>query len=177
METTNVQQGMENTAQQGQETQQQEQQEKTFTQEDLNKAIEKRLERERKKYPNAEELEQFKKWQQSQQTEQQKWDTLQKERNDFESQLSSTQKELNQMKRERYLISKGVPVDDVDYYAFKITKQMNDDDDFETAAENYLKNNDKKHNTTTIVNFGVNANKGHTTLSLADEINRKLRGE
>ncbi len=27
------------------------------------------------------------------------------------------------MKRERYLISKGVAVDDVDYYAFKIAKR------------------------------------------------------
>lgn len=91
MEATDVQQSMENTAQQGQEAQQQQ---RTFTQEELNRAIEKRLERERKKYPNTEELEQFKQWQQSQQTEQQKWDTLQKERNDFESQLYSTQKEL-----------------------------------------------------------------------------------
>lgn len=173
MEATDVQQSMENTAQQGQEAQQQQ---RTFTQEELNRAIEKRLERERKKYPNTEELEQFKQWQQSQQTEQQKWDTLQKERNDFESQLYSTQKELEQMKRERYLISKGVAVDDVDYYAFKIAKEMNDDD-FETAAERYLKNNEKKKNTTTIVNFGVDANRGNKVISLADEINRKLRGE
>ncbi len=173
MEATDVQQSMENTAQQGHEAQQQQ---RTFTQEELNRAIEKRLERERKKYPNTEELEQFKQWQQSQQTEQQKWDTLQKERNDFESQLYSTQKELEQMKRERYLISKGVAVDDVDYYAFKIAKEMNDDD-FETAAESYLKNNEKKKNTTTIVNFGVDANRGNKAISLADEINRKLRGE
>lgn len=173
MEATDVQQSMENTAQQGQEAQQQQ---RTFTQEELNRAIEKRLERERKKYPNTEELEQFKQWQQSQQTEQQKWDTLQKERNDFESQLYSTQKELEQMKRERYLISKGVAVDDVDYYAFKIAKEMNNDD-FETAAESYLKNNEKKKNTTTIVNFGVDANRGNKAISLADEINRKLRGE
>ena len=80
------------------------------------------------------------------------------------------------MKRERYLISKGVAVDDVDYYAFKIAKEMNDDD-FETAAESYLKNNEKKKNTTTIVNFGVDANRGNKAISLADEINRKLRGE
>lgn len=177
METTNVQQGMENTAQQGQEAQQQEQQERTFTQEELNRAIEKRLERERKKYPSVEELEQFKQWQQSQQTQQQKWDNLQNERNDFESQLSSTKKELEQMKRERYLISKGVPVDDVDYYAFKIAKAMKEDDDFEVEADNYFKNNDKKQNATTIVSFGVNANKGNKAVSLADEINRKLRGE
>ncbi len=181
METTDIRQDMENTAQQGQEAQQQaqqqEQQEKTFTQKEMNRLIEKRIERERKKYPNAEELEQFKQWQQNQQTEQQKWSTLQKERNDFENQLFSVQKELEQMKRERYLISKGVAVDDVDYYAFKISKMMNDDDDFEMVAENYLKNNEKKQNTTTIVNFGVNGNQGNATLSLADEINRKLRGE
>lgn len=175
METTNVQQGMENTAQQEQETQQQEQQEKTFTQKEMDRLIEKRLERERKKYPSIEELEQFKQWQQSQQTEQQKWDKLQSERNDFESQLSSTKKELEQMKRERYLISKGVPVDDVDYYVFKIAKMMQQDDDFETVAENYMKEKQQKQNT--IVNFGVSANKGGKSLSLADEINRKLRGE
>ena len=43
-------------------------QEKTFSQAEVDALIQKRLERERKKYPNDEELSAFRSWQESQQT-------------------------------------------------------------------------------------------------------------
>ena len=147
-------------AQQGAETTVQQEAEKTFTQEEVNRVVEKRLERERKKYPSSEELEQFRQWQQSQQTQAEKWENLQKERNSFE------------MKREKYLLAQGIAAEDVDYYAFKIAKAMQENDDFETVAQNYLK--EKKNYS--IVNFGLNTTNQGKTLSLADQINQKLRG-
>ena len=159
-------------AQQGAETTVQQEAEKTFTQEEVNRVVEKRLERERKKYQSSEELEQFRQWQQSQQTQAEKWENLQKERNSFEAQFLESQKELTQMKREKYLLAQGIAAEDVDYYAFKIAKAMQENDDFETVAQNYLK--EKKNYS--IVNFGLNTTNQGKTLSLADQINQKLRG-
>lgn len=167
--TTNIQQGMEET------TTVQQEQEKTFTQEELNRTIEKRLERERKKYPSTEELEQFKQWKESQQTQAEKWENLQKERNTFEAQLLEAQKEVTQMKQERYLLSQGIAMEDVDYYAYKIAKTMQDGDDFETAAKKYLTENQKKQNT--IVNFGLNTSNQGKSFSFGEQINKQLRGE
>ena len=52
-----------------------------------------------------------------------------------------TQAELEQFRREKFLLGKGVPSDDVDYYAFKIGKLVTDTVDFEKATSVYLKDN------------------------------------
>ena len=39
----------------------------------------------------------------------------------------------------KFLLDKGVPTGDVDYYAFKIGKLVTDTTDFEKAAEQFLK--------------------------------------
>lgn len=115
--------------------------EKTFTQADVDALIQKRLDRERKKYPSEEELTAFRTWKESQQTEQEKWNTLTGERDTARSQLAAAQAELEQMKREKYLTGKGVPAEDLDYYAFKIGKLVTDTKTFEQAAEEFLKDN------------------------------------
>lgn len=115
--------------------------EKTFTQADVDALIQKRLDRERKKYPPDEEMTAFKAWKESQQTEQEKWNILTEERDTARSQLAAAQAELEQMKREKYLTGKGVPAEDLDYYAFKIGKLVTDTKTFEQAAENFLKKN------------------------------------
>ena len=114
-------------------------QEKTFTEDEVNAIVEKRLNRERKKYPGEEELTAFRSWKESQQTEKERWDSLSKERDEATTALSAAQAELEQYKRERLLLQKGVPAEDVDYYAFKIGKLVTDSLPFEKAAEQYLK--------------------------------------
>ena len=47
-------------------------QEKTFTQADVDKLIQTRLDRERKKYPSEEEITAYRTWKDSQQTEQER---------------------------------------------------------------------------------------------------------
>lgn len=113
-------------------------QEKTFTQAEVNSMIQQRLERERKKYPSDDELSEFRTWKGSQQTEQERWNTLTSEKNMAQSQLEAVRAELEQYQRERLLISKGVPTDDVDYYAFKIGKLVSDGKTFEQAADEFL---------------------------------------
>lgn len=132
---TNTQQAQENVPAAGAAAQQ----EATFTQADVDNIVNKRLERERKKYPGDDELAAFRSWKESQQTEKERWENLTKERDESKAALTAAQAELAQYQREKFLLGKGVSPDDVDYYAFKIGKLVTDELPFEKAAENYLK--------------------------------------
>lgn len=112
--------------------------EKTFTQAEVDAVVERRLARAMKGMPTSDELTAFRSWKDSQQSEQERWDSLTKERDDAQTALTAAQAELEQIKRERYLIGKGVPADDVDYYAYKISKLVTDKVTFEAAADAYL---------------------------------------
>lgn len=51
--------------------------------------------------------------------------------------------EVKQMKNEKFLSSKGVKSDDLDYIMFKVSKLVDDKTTFEKAAEKFLKENPK----------------------------------
>ena len=155
--------------------------EKTFTQADMDAAIQKRLDRERKKYPSEEELNAFRTWKESQQTEKERWDNLTKERDTARTELTAVQSELEQYRQEKFLLSKGVPAGDVDYYAFKIGKLVTDTTDFETAAEAYLKEHAPKEQDPAPgrmrVQLGAPLGGGNPPpMSINEIINNKLRG-
>lgn len=116
--------------------------EQTFTQAEVDALIGERLAKAMKGMPSEEELSAYRAWKESQQTEKDRMDTLTRERNESKSALASAQAELEQLKREKLLLNKGVPTDDVDYYAFKIGKLVTDSKDFEKAAEEYFKDKD-----------------------------------
>lgn len=113
--------------------------EKTFTQAEVNEIVSQRLERQKKKFPTDEELSAFRTWKESQQTEKERWDSLAAERDTARTELAAANAELEQYRRERFLMSKGVSAEDVDYIAFKVGKLVNDTMDFETAAAAWLK--------------------------------------
>lgn len=115
--------------------------EKTFTQAEVDTLIGKRLAKAMKGVPSEEELSAYRAWKESQQTEKEKWDNLQRERDEGKTALTAAQMELDQLKREKFLLNKGISADDVDYYAFKIGKLVTDSKTFEQAAEDYLKEN------------------------------------
>ena len=124
--------------------QQEQQEEKTFTQAEVDALIDKRLARERKGMPTAEELTAFRTWQENQQTDADKINKLTGERDTAQSALNSANEKLEQYERERYLLRAGIPADDVDYYAFKIGKLVTEDKPFEKAAEEYLKDHSSR---------------------------------
>lgn len=101
-------------------------QEKTFTQADVDALVQRRLDRERKKYPSEDELSAFRSWKESQQTEQERWNNLTKERDESRAALSAAQAELEQLKREKYVLSKGLSGDEAEFIAFKAAKMVND---------------------------------------------------
>ena len=53
--------------------------------------------------------------------------------------LKSVRGQLARMEHERYLLSRGVPEEDLDYYAFKIEHMDGAGADFKKAAKEYLK--------------------------------------
>lgn len=115
--------------------------ERTFTQAELDAIVGRRVTKAMKGMPDDAELTAFRAWKESQQTEKERWDTLQKERDESKTALADALAKVEQFEREKILLGKGVKPDDVDYYAFKIGKLVTDTTDFEKAADEYLKNN------------------------------------
>lgn len=133
-EDTKDVQGTENTAHE---------QEKTFSQADVDKMIQARLDRERKKYPTEEEITAYRTWKDGQQTEQERQAKRDKELADSKSALTAAQTELAQVKREKYVLSKGLTGDEAEFITFKAQKMVNDKTTFEQAVDELTKNRQK----------------------------------
>lgn len=118
-------------------------QEKTFTQADVDKMIQARLDRERKKYPSEEEINAYRTWKDGQQTEQERQAKRDKELADSKRALSAAQSELEQIKRDKYVLSKGLTGDDAEFIAFKALKMVDDETTFEQAVDKLTENRQK----------------------------------
>ena len=116
---------------------------KTFTQADVDKLIQSRLERERKKYPSEEEITAYRTWKDGQQTEQERQAKRDKELADSKSALTAAQAEIEQMKRDKYVLSKGLTGDDAEFVAFKALKMVDDKTTFEQAVDKLTENRQK----------------------------------
>lgn len=127
--------------------------ERTFTQAEVNEMISKRLAQERRNQPTADELTEFRNWKQTN-----------KPKTDADKLLEMTgerdtaQNELELSRRENYLLRQGVDPEDVDYYVYKISKGMGEDEKFEDAAKKFLK--DHKRTTSVRVDTGARLNGG-----------------
>ena len=112
--------------------------EKKFTQAEVDALINKRYAKWKKDMPSDEELSAFREYQKAHQSDDAKL-------KDIESARDSAQTELEMAKRENFLLKQGVSADDVDYYVYKITKSMDEDDEFEDAAKKFLKEHKPKN--------------------------------
>ena len=118
-------------------------QEKTFTQADVDKMIQTRLDRERRKYPSEEEITAYRTWKDSQQTEQERQAKQAKERADSKAALTASQAEVEQLRRDKYVLSKGLAGEDAEFIAFKASKMVNDKTTFEQAVDELTANRKK----------------------------------
>ena len=109
--------------------------EKTFTQAEVDAMIGKRLAKAMKGMPSEEELTAYRSWKESQQTEQEKWNDLTRERDESRAALTSAKAELEQLKREKYVISKGLSGEEAEFIAFKAGKMVDDKTTFEQAVD------------------------------------------
>ena len=150
-----------------QEAQEQEQQEeRTFTQAEVDEIVSKRVARERKNLPSAEELTAFRDWKKSQGTEKE---------TATQSDLDSALAEMEMTRRENYLLRQGISPDDVDYYVYKISKSMDGETDFEDAAKEFLKSHNKKPNSVRM-DTGARLNGGSGRKTANEEMNALIRG-
>lgn len=120
-----------------------EQQEKTFTQAELDKAIQNRLDRERKKYPSEDEMAAYRAWADGQQTEQERQARRDKELSDSKAALTSAQAELEQLRQEKYVLSKGLTGEEAEFIAYKAAKLVDDKTTFEQAVDQLTQNRQK----------------------------------
>lgn len=147
--------------------------EKTFTQAEVDTLIGRRLAKAMKGMPDEAELTAFRAWKENQNSEQDRVNTLTSERDTARTQLTAAQAEIEQYKHEKLLLSKGVPANDVDYYAFKIGKMVTDSKTFEQAAEDFF-----KENTTSKVHVDLGAPLGGSSLQKTanEQMNALIRG-
>ena len=118
-------------------------QEKTFTQADVDKMIQSRLDRERKKYPSEEEITAYRTWKDSQQTEQERQAKQAKDLADSKAALTASQAEVEQLRRDKYVLSKGLTGEDAEFIAFKAMKMVDDKTTFEQAVDALTANRKK----------------------------------
>ena len=145
--------------------------EKRFSQAEVDDLISKRLARERKKYPTDEELADWRNWKETRQQGEEASAKAARELNDYKTKYDHAIRELEQARNEMYLLAKGVPGEDVDYYAYKISKLTNAETTFEQAAQKYLEG---KHIGGLKVSTGVQVT-GSAAKSENDVINDALR--
>lgn len=145
--------------------------EKKFSQAEVDDLISKRLARERKKYPTDEELADWRNRKETRQQGEEASAKAPRELNDYKTKYDHAIRELEQARNEMYLLAKGVPVEDVDYYAYKISKLTNEETTFEQAAQKYL---EEKHIGGMKVSTGVQVT-GSAAKSENDVINDALR--
>lgn len=116
---------------------------KTFTQEEVDAMIGKRLAKAMKGIPSEEELNAYRTWKDGQQTEQQRQAQRDKDLNKAQSDLAAANTELEQLKREKYVLSKGLTGDDAEFIAFKAAKLVDDKTTFEQAVDQLTENRSK----------------------------------
>ena len=145
--------------------------EKKFSPAEVDDLISKRLARERKKYPTDEELADWRNWKETRQQGEEASAKAPRELNDYKTKYDHAIRELEQARNEMYLLAKGVPGEDVDYYAYKISKLTNEETTFEQAAQKYL---EEKHIGGMKVSTGVQVT-GSAAKSENDVINDALR--
>lgn len=119
------------------------QQEQTFTQADVDRMIQSRLAREREKYPSEEELSEYRTWKENSQTEQQRQAKREKEFTKAQSDLAAAQGEVEQLKREKYVLSKGIGGDEAEFILFKASKLVDEKTTFEQAVDKLTVNRQK----------------------------------
>lgn len=108
---------------------------KTFTQEDVDAIVGKRLAKAMKGMPSEEEMNNFRNWQGTQQETQTTIDTLTRERDTARGRVSSLEAELSALKQSNYVQSKGYFGDDAEFVMFKAAKMVDKDTTFEQAVD------------------------------------------
>lgn len=111
----------------------------TFTQAELDALISKEkaraIAKATKGMPGEEELTAFRTWKDGQAGEKERWDKLTGERDTLTGKLTATEAERDQLKRELYVLKKGLSGEEAEFIAFKAGKMVDDTTTFEQAVD------------------------------------------
>ncbi len=110
--------------------------EKTFTQDDVDNIVKKRLEQAYKKMPSEEEQQAFKEWQEAQKTAEEK-------QAEKEQKFNQMQAELNLYKNKEKVTKAGIDPKYADFAVFEVSKSVNDSTDFDSALSSWLEENEQ----------------------------------
>ena len=113
--------------------------EQTFTQAEVDTIVAKRLARATRGMPSEDELKAYNAWKANQQSEADKLKDIEKERDTEKTARLAAEAKITQYEREKYLTSKGVSADELEFYCFKIGQKVTDTVSFEKAADAFLK--------------------------------------
>lgn len=117
---------------------------KTFTQEEVDAIVGKRLAKAMKGVPSDEELNAYRSWKANQPNEQETLNNLTKERDTANGKVSALTAELEQAKRSNYILSKGLTGDEAEFIAFKAAKMVDEKTTFEAAVDQLTAEREKK---------------------------------
>ena len=109
--------------------------EKTFTQAEVDAMICNRLAKAMKGMPSEEELTAYRTWQTGQAGEKERWDKLTGERDTLSGKLTAAESERDQLKRELYVLKKGLTGEEAEFIAFKAGKMVDEKTTFEQAVD------------------------------------------
>ncbi len=90
--------------------------------------------------------------------------------------LENALQRVQQLERERWLLSQGIPEEDLDYYSFKIGSLVTPGKDFAAAAREYLKSHRRRPSggISTAAGLGGRVSKAP---GINETMNRLIRGE
>ena len=108
---------------------------KTFTQEEVDAMIGKRLAKAMKGMPSEEELTAYRSWRDGQAGEKERWDKLSGERDTLSGKLTAAESERDQLKRDLYVLRKGLTGEEAEFIAYKAGKMVDDNTTFEQAVD------------------------------------------
>ena len=145
--------------------------EKTFTQAEVDAMIGKRLAKAMKGMPSEDELTAFHTWKDGQAGERARWDKLSGERDTLAGKLTAAETERDQLKRDLYVLKKGLTGDEAEFIAFKAGKMVDDKKTFEQAVDELTA--ERKQTQTT---FDWTAPVGRGQKKETDIMNALIRG-
>ena len=144
---------------------------KTFTQEEVDAIVGKRLSKAMKGLPSEEEITAYRTWKDSQQTEQERQAKRDKELADNKAALTAAQAELEQVKRDKYVLSTGLTGEDAEFIAFKALKMVDDKTTFEQAVDQLTENRQKVK-----IDWAAPAGGGQKETNINAAMNSLIRG-
>lgn len=148
--------------------------EQKFTQADVDRIVSQRLARATKDLPSEEELKGYNEWKSKQQSEADKLKEMTSLKNKADSDLKEANAKIEKYEREKFLKSKGIADEDLDYYEFKIGQKVTDSLTFEAAAEEFLKDKAPKR---AKVDLGGSLGGAAKKLTPNEQMNALIRGK